>query len=86
MTALSAREHACMALIAAFDLVEKRSPTLTEISRVLRLKHKRTAEQLVGRLVRRGLLDRDGPRMKSSRSGGLQISQVKSPQENINAA
>lgn len=86
MTGLSAREHACMALIAAFQLIEERAPTLSEIAKGIGVKHRRTAEQVVGRLMRRGLLNRDTPRAKSSRSGSLQISQVQILQENINAA
>lgn len=81
MTALSAREHACMALIAAFDLVEKRSPSLREIAKVLGVKQRGQAERIVLSLTRRGLITRNGGRAKGSRSGGIQISQAQSFQE-----
>lgn len=81
MTALSAREHTCMALIAAMDLIEERSPTLDEIAKVLGVKSRGQAERIVLSLTRRGLVDRNGPRAKSSRSGGIQISQIQSFQE-----
>lgn len=74
---LTPREQNCLALIAAFDLVENRSPSLDEIAKGCGLKHKRTAALMVDRLRRQGLLNRDRPTVKGgrTRSGGIQISQ-----------
>ena len=78
MTDLSAREHACMALVAAMDLIEKRSPTLDEIAKVLGVRSRGQAERIVLSLTRRGLITRNTTRAKRSRSGSLQISQGQS--------
>lgn len=69
----SARDQACLTLIAAFDEVLHRPPSLSEIARGLNLSSTTAADRIVTRLKRRGIVARKGPRARRSRSGGIRI-------------